>query len=370
VASAVVAGSLGKGNLGDEALLRAFLRRHRPHYRSVIVLTDGEVPAHEDVTRLPPPALALGRRFWFGATDRRRKRIAIHHASGGGPLEYVWLGGLLGHIAPHLQARWKELEWAASLNPRLIYYFGDADDRLNDTRYTRPLIDRMNSLESWIAVRSAEAAAALRDAGLGGEIHVGVDPVLYDRAVRWGTPFERRAPDAHAVAINPCGHPAAGGKPIWLDAARAAVAHSLPVRWISLCDPDDLDSCRALMEATAAGAPQHPQTLHSGSNAEEGLLDAAVCVAGRYHGMIFALTRGVPTIPVSYGPKMTRLARLLGLEHWVTGEEPDAHEGRTVPIGTLVNEALDGRWAMDEKALAAALAAHTRALETLTVPAP
>ncbi len=45
---AVVAGSLGKGNAGDDAILEAFLNQHVRDYASVIVLThDGKMGKQE-----------------------------------------------------------------------------------------------------------------------------------------------------------------------------------------------------------------------------------------------------------------------------------------------------------------------------------
>lgn len=354
-----MAGSLGKGNLGDEALLEAFLFAHRQRYESITVLTEGSGGGGErasDLRRLEPPVLAAGRRFWRGTVDRRRKRHAIATHGGAGPVDYVWLGGLLGHSEHHLRARSLELEWATGLRPRLVYYFGDADDRFPEAPQANQVITRMNRLPSWIGVRSPEAAEALRRAGLEGAVHVGVDPALYHRATQWGIPFVPRTAPTPAVAIVPC--MAVTEPAIWLDAAQAAVALDLPIRWVSLSDADDLELCRELARTVESGAPHHPQSIHGGANAESGIRGASVCVAGRYHGMIFGVSHGAATIPVPYGPKMTRLAHLLGLEDWIPHDD--------APLDALVREAVAGKWRIDYPALESALTRHKTALETFS----
>ncbi len=351
-----MAGSLGKGNLGDEALLEAFLVAHRHRYESIIVLTEECGGTASDVRQLEPPVLAAGRRFWRGTMDRRRKRHTIATHGGAGPVDYVWLGGLLGYIEPHLRARSRELKWAAGLRPRLVYYFGDADDRFPDTPHANRVITRMNRLPSWIGVRSPEAAESLKRAGLKGPVHVGVDPALYHRATHWGVPFVPGTPPMPAVAIVPC--VAVTEPAIWLAAAQTAVALNLPIRWVSLCDADDLELCQELSRAVEHSAPHHPQSIHGGANAESGIRGASVCVAGRYHGMIFGVSHGAATIPVPYGSKMTRLAHLLGLEDWIPHHD--------TALDALLRAAVAGKWQLDYQALESALTGHKTALETLS----
>ncbi len=64
----MVAGSLGKGNASDDAILQAFLDEHACNFASVIVLThDPRLWQDPSITELPPPgewrmdAEALGR---------------------------------------------------------------------------------------------------------------------------------------------------------------------------------------------------------------------------------------------------------------------------------------------------------------------
>ncbi len=352
-----MAGSLGKGNLGDEALLEAFLFAHRHRYESITVLTEGSGGERaSDLRQLEPPVLATGRRFWRGTVDRRRKRHAIATHGGAGPVDYVWLGGLLGPSEHHLRARSRELKWATGLRPRLVYYFGDADDRFPEAHQANQVITRMNRLPSWIGVRSPEAAEALKRAGLEGAVHVGVDPALYHRATQWGIPFVPRRAPTPAVAIVP--YLAVTEAPTWLAAAQAAVSLDLPIRWVSLSDADDLELCRELSRTVEHGAPHHPQSIHDGANAESGIRGASVCVAGRYHGMIFGVSHGAATIPVPYGPKMTRLAHLLGLEDWIPHH--------VASLDALVREAVAGKWQMDYRALESALTSHRTALESFS----
>ncbi len=58
----MVAGSLGKGNAGDDAILQAFLDEHARDYASVIVLTHDPQPTKDPfITELRPPHIAASK---------------------------------------------------------------------------------------------------------------------------------------------------------------------------------------------------------------------------------------------------------------------------------------------------------------------
>ncbi len=320
---ALVSGSFGQGNLGDEALLEAFLERHRSEYLSTLVLKAGlAADARPTEVTMPLPRLATGWRTWWGLSDRIQKRRLICKQMADGSREYVWLGGLLAHIHPHNRARYKELLWAISTCSRFRYYFGDVGDGFTESPVARKIVRLLDRIDARIAVRSEAAARILVEAGLRTKVHVGLDAVLYDRVVRWRIPFQRRAAATDIAAIIPCNCKPDFYQAAWLATARAAVRLGLRLRWISLCDPADLALCARLVERVRAEYPNHPQEIYGGNRAENGLSQAACCIATRYHGAIFALSQGVPTLAVPYTHKVRRLFRLLGMQDWLIEPEP------------------------------------------------
>src|SRR5262249_7764793 len=246
---ALVSGSFGQGNLGDEALLNTFLERHRPEYRSTLVLKSGHAAsAPPTQATMPLPRLATGWRTWWGRSDRIQRRRSICERMADGSREYVWLGGLLAHILPHNRARYKELLWAISFCSKLLYYFGDVGDGFAESPVARKILRLLDRIDARIAVRSEAAAQILVEAGLRAKVQVGVDAVLYDRVVRWGIPFKRREAATDVAAIIPCNCKPHVYQAAWLAAARAAVRLRLRLRWVSLCDPADLALCARLVE--------------------------------------------------------------------------------------------------------------------------
>ncbi len=360
---AVIAGSLGKGNLGDETLLQTFLGRHWPDYDALSVVVDGARAAPgPEVQVVPVPTFALGRRFWRGFAERRRAARSIVEHAPQAARELVWLGGLLGPDEPHTRRRLHELRWALGFCRRPVYYFGDAADGLAEAPSAAPLVRLLDESEAFVAVRSAEAAAALTDAGLRAPIRTGVDPVLYDRAAQRPPPFTRRQPPTETVVIVPCVYHRARWLETWIAAARAAVRYRLTLCWVSFSDDDDLALCHELADAVRREHPDHPQEVGPSHVAEAHIARAACCVATRYHAAIFALTEGVPVIGIAYDVKIARLLRLLEMDEFVV-DDPDGEGGQ---IADHVRRAAGGAWAPDYARLSGMLADHTRTLEALT----
>jgi len=348
---AVVAGSLGQGNAGDDAILQAFLDEHARDYASVIVLTHDPQPLQDpSITELRPPHIAVGKRFWRGMRERSTMRDRIESNAGGAPVDYVWLGGLLGRIAEHVEARRHELQWARSFADRFVYYFGDAEDELIEVGAAQRLAEVMNRGDAWIAVRSPEAATVLQAIGIQPPIAIGIDPALFDRAKKLGLPFRRTRATTNALAIIPCGPFEKAFRESWVAAARTANDRGYQIKWVSMCDPVDLNLCQSLQR-------ECPGTVEPAANAERTLADAACVMATRYHGAIFGLSAGVPTIICPYSSKMRRLAKLLDLDRWVVNAHADSAK-----VPTLVDQVFAGEWRMDAEALARSVAGHAEAL--------
>ncbi len=351
---AVVAGSLGKGNTGDDAILQAFLDEHAREYASVIVLTHDPQPSQDpSIIELRPPHIAVGKRFWRGMRERSTMRDRIRSNAGDGPVDYVWLGGLLGRIAEHVEARRHELQWARSFADRFVYYFGDAEDELVDVGAAERLVAVMNRGDAWIAVRSPEAAAVLQAIGVQPPIVVGVDPALFDRAKRRGLPFPRAQAATNLLAIIPCGPFEDAFRESWIAAAHKADDCGYQIKWVSMCDPVDLDLCQSLQRECQG-------TVVQAESAERALADAACVMATRYHGAIFGVSAGVATIICPYSSKMRRLVKLMDLDRWVVNAHADSAK-----VPTLIEQVLAGEWRMDAEALARSVDAHAEAVQQL-----
>jgi hypothetical protein len=369
---AIVSGSFGLGNLGDESLLETFLERHRVDYRSALVLSTGSSDglARRDMT-LPLPRFAIGWRFWWGISDRIQRRRLILARTKDGLREYVWLGGLLGQIPAHNLMRFKELIWASSVCSRFLYYFGDVGDGFAEMAVARKLVRLLDRVDARIAVRSEEAARILEEAGLRTKVHVGLDPVLYDRVVRWGVPFRRRAAASDAFAIIPCNHRPDFHQAAWLGAARAAIRLGMRLRWISFCDREDLPLCLGLAEQIQAEHPNYPQEVCGGDSAEQALSGSVCCLATRFHGAIFALSQGVPVLAVPYDHKLQRLFRLLRLQDWlIKPKQLETSRPFEAQMLERLRRALEGHWRPDYAVLRTQADAHRQALVSLGASYP
>jgi hypothetical protein len=365
---AVVGGSLGKGNLGDDMLLRVFLKQVGPDYRAVTVLSqDAPEDLGAGVSVVPPAPVAVGRRFWHGATDRPRLRRRIVARAPEAERDCVWLGGLFGPHRIINLARDRELSWARSFCNRLVYFFGDVHDGFLACSIARRLVRRIDSGEAWLAVRSAEAADLLDHLGVRSRLWVGVDIVLYDLARQLGWPFRRRNEATATLAIVPCIYRSGRFFDAWLAAARGAADRGLGVRWVSFCDAEDLPLCRALADALAAQRPGHPQAVHRATASDLGLGDAAACIASRFHGAIYSLASGLPTIGFAYDPKVRNLFRMFGIEDWLASDPARLPgEALAAELAERLDAALDGRFAPVYDEFARRLAGHEAALVDLT----
>ena len=364
---AVISGSLGKKNLGDDLLLQMALRQLGGAYGATSVLSeDPDEPLGPGIAVDRPPPLAIGNRFWRGGRDRSALRRRIAARMPGAPIDFLWLGGLLTPDLLNNKGRLRELSWARGFCARLVYFFGDAHDGFMACAQARPIVRLIDGGENWLAVRSEEAANTLDLLGLKSEVRVGVDIFLYDLARRLGWPFRRRAEPSATMAIIPCVHRSARFQPSMLAAARLGARRGLAIRWISFCDPEDLALIRDLAAALDRELPGHPQSIHRATAEDAGLDDAACCMATRYHGSIFALAAGVPTIGLSYDPKVRNLFGMFRLHDWIAPDPgrypPAAFQGR---LDEQLSAALDGSFAPDYREFGRRMVAHEAALADL-----
>lgn len=353
---AVVNGSLGIGNLGDETLLATLMRTEARRYVRWTVIGGPRQRSASDIQVLPSPQFAMGRVPWRGAFSQRYSRRSIERFSPMQQRDYVWVGGLFGN-ARHILGRVKEAQWCRRFCERIVYYFGDAEYGEESMPAARSLAEELNKGPSWIAVRSSEAAERLAEAGYQGRIWVGLDIVLHDRIRRWGLPFERRTELSDSIVINPVKHKMEFAH-AWLGAARAAVKFGLRINWVSFFDPADLEACHILRDELKKEFPNHPQEICSIQEAESAFDKAVVCVATRYHAAISAFTNGVPVLAVPYSSKVSWLFHRLGLSQWIEVNEISADGWRH----RLRDLSVKAGWTPDWSRLAADAAAHDAAL--------
>ncbi len=178
---AIVAGSLGKGNLGDYMLMRAFLGEMGDYYWPTTVLTDNFAETEAlGVEAETPPSYPVGRRYWSAIYERNQLKERIKTRSPLLERDYVWLGGLFSTDKPINLVRRSELAWARQFCSRFVYYFGDAHDSFSECSTAADFVKLVDGGESWIAVRSKEAADVLVRSGVKSKIRVGLDSVLYE----------------------------------------------------------------------------------------------------------------------------------------------------------------------------------------------
>ncbi|MFM6290655.1 MAG: polysaccharide pyruvyl transferase family protein, partial [Dolichospermum sp.] len=318
---ALLTGALHNGNMGDHALAKAFIAQHNDHCEKITILGDSHpdlISLNKSVVSVPP--FAIGKRFWYGWRERNKTIKLLEKQNPNLFRTYVWVGGVIGKNIYHLRSRYEELKWQSTFCNKFIYYFGDVGAGFNEgdnVPISQKIIGKLNSINSWISVRSDEAAAILVNSGIKVPVHTGLDAVLFDRATRYGIPFKRRIDDSGAISIIVCHYRAREFIDIWQAAAASAVKLNLKVYWISLCDSEDLSLCQKLANDFQADFPQHPMEVVKGVNGEEKIAESSICVATRLHGCIFSLTSGIPTIAIPYGAKIDRLFDFLSLNEWV-----------------------------------------------------
>ena len=365
---AVITGGLHTGNIGDHALAKAFVNQQKDNYQKLTIL--GE--AYQDLlsigeTIISPPPMAIGYRFWYGHKQRIETRKKINEEMPDAIRDYIWLGGLLGHSFHHTKLRYQELKWASSFSEKLIYYFGDVGLGFENVVGGKKLVTKINSLNSLIAVRSTEAADLLIDAGLSSKVFVGIDAALYERCIKSRIPFIRQEKEIGAVAIVVCQYRSEQFIDIWRAAAVSAIKLNMKVLWISLCDSEDLSLCKQLLQEFSEKYPNYPMEIVAGINGERKIAEASVCVATRFHGAIFGITSGVPTIGLPYGMKIQRLFEFLNLEDWIA--DPTLKTGNNTDwnsiLHEMIQEALAGKFQPDYSQLESGIKAHKEALADL-----
>lgn len=300
----VISGYYGFGNAGDEAVLSAILgalRQRLPTARITVLSADPPSTRRiHNVHAVPRTGLRL-----LGTLAGADLFI-----SGGGSLiqdatsarSAVYYLGLLA-LAAVLSRR--TMVYAQGIGPLRRGWI---------RRFTRAVLGRADL----IAVRDDDSQRLLRELGVTGVIHVVADPVFAldpapDIDVR-DLLGPRSAPRI-GVAMRPWGDNAY--VEVLIEALRGArESTGAQVVVFAFHPARDLAICRAAADALGARvvADLHPREMM----AAVATLDLLIGV--RLHALIAAIGAGVPSVGLSYDPKVDGLFRRIGIGHLLSIE--------------------------------------------------
>ena len=308
-------GWYGTDNLGDDAILDAVVAASRALGISIDRFSTRRVTAD-------PRAVCLrSREFWRYVTAcRRATRVVL---GGGGILKDEGLGPLLEFLLTAVLARVFRRP-VALLSVGVGPFYG-APGRL--------LIGAIARLASVRVVRDRESAAYLHRLGIR-NVHVAADPIFsLSSAARAATELRRRRHRA-LFCVRPWFHIGRSKTIGTWDAfaeslatiARGLLRAGWQVHFACLYWPQDREAAFDVVARVSADSRITVQSHSIGwSELVDDVRDAGVVIAMRYHCIAVAALAGVPTVALSYEPKVAALARELGLPR-VSLDEPSFAE--------------------------------------------
>ncbi len=355
-------GSLGKGNLGDEALLGSFVSEHREDFTDFYAICSGSFGRpRSEVGRLDSPLLFSGWRSFRGRSEKASaKRDWLNEV--GASAVHACLGGLfVGDIFVDLRAQMFEL--TRSIGWRRCYYFGDFYPCCRRTRRLKELFRLLNDVDAWVGVRSQEAADLMFDRGFRGNINVGVDPVLYAQCSNAESLLKRRDEAQEFAALIPS-YKAVDDQAVkrwWCNAVHQVEKVGLQIRWCIFDEMFDVAAASEISMACGKSEEQFQGSLCFGEHALRTVERAAICFSERYHGSIFPMAAGVPTVTHGWNEKIRRLFQLLELDAWCVQDQRDEVKSK-VRLNELIKQALSNQWHPNVRLLKTELASHRQAL--------
>ncbi|WP_442506632.1 polysaccharide pyruvyl transferase family protein [Novipirellula sp. SH528] len=315
VNSAVIAGSFGVGNTGDEELLKSFLdvQNRDSHPRQVSIVSKNEMVGHK-TCQLPP--FYYGWRSYRGTISQSRfiKNIAVENTSDG---IFVWMGGLLGEPI-HIDLRAQQLGCFAKAGYRPAYFFGDVELAARGARHLKKICEIWAERSGWVGVRSEQAAELLNEANCRVDIHVGVDPVVYRRYEIEKLRFVRQQTPEAALVLCPSSPAILDVKRLkfWTNCVIEAAELGIPIWWC-LFDDGDFVAVKVIMAEARKSHPRiEEQEVYTGLAAITRIERASMAIVSRFHALIFASTAGIPTVVEGWNDKLCRFHSLLGLDDW------------------------------------------------------
>ena len=291
--SACIDGHFGHCNLGDEELRTSFLQEHRATFNDVITISGVSENCDDDSFRVAPyyyqgwryaRGLIAQWKFWHSLPQEGSARRIL-----------VWMGGLLGESS-HIEIRSQSLAWALRYKWLPSYWFGDVELKAAESSALLNITNAWNQSDSWIAVRSNEAAQILKDAGLQRRIRVGIDPVLYriwnhDRQLLNSNNQRNRL-----AVIIPCQGNMKRMESIvfWSQITKRIRDRGMETRWGIFDSQWDRELVKEISRACGDSGKQLASETLSHENTLSEISKSSLCFSGRYHGAIFPLALNVP----------------------------------------------------------------------------
>jgi polysaccharide pyruvyl transferase WcaK-like protein len=361
--SVLLDGSFGKGNLGDDALLQAFLGLHSSDFCETFVVGDTEKVSRFGCQAVSPPPLLPGwRRYRYMLSTQRL--LARWKVLSNSPTVYACLGGLLGDPV-HVDLRAQMFGLVEALQWRPAYYFGDIEPSCRLDRGLKQIIKFWNRSDSWIGLRSKQAVEMLAKFGVDQDrLFLGVDPVLFERSELLFAQTKRRSSQKSIIAMVPSFwvHTQPETLEWWKMVTTITRDRGLQPKWCIFDESHDVAAARKVCLAAGYSASEFEGQILFGPQAITATEDAELCFTDRYHGAIFPITAGVPTIARGWNGKITRLYSLLCLEEWCAVKDANSPNWK-LNLERLVDLALSGQWRPDLSQLQVDLKSHSDALE-------
>ncbi len=302
---ALLAGAFGQGNLGDDALLQAFVNA-LPEWH--LRVTTSDPAAAEQVGCEPVPAR---RPAAVAAAARASDAILV-----GGGTVFKALHPSSGRRPLALLANTSALVAVSSALHRPVAMVGVGADRLHGRR-ARALSRFIVKHADLLVLRDEESAAEMFCSDIPGPFRIGADP-----AWTLVVPPDR-VPAVHDGAVRVVPSHLANGADGWsgmvdrlTDTVGRLLAMGLAVElqaWqhqAGSSDGDDRAITDTLVDRLGPSVEvvPTPRSMHS---AVESMIGTGTVLSFRFHALIAAAAAGVPTVAVTHEAKLGALARRL-----------------------------------------------------------
>lgn len=320
----MICGAYGRGNAGDEAILRALitgLRRENPALPICVISRDPEK------TRAQHGVDAIGTfdvRGWL----RKMRETALYLSGGGTLLQDATSARSLWYYLLHLRAAKRRgcavLLCGCGIGPLL---------RAGSRRRTRNYVNRYADA---VCLRDAASRQELEALGVKAPIRLAADPALllpkpepaFAQAVLAEQGFAPEQ-DFFLVALRPWAGVAEKLPLLAAEIERAAGAYGCEPVLFALEPETDLP----ILEQMQALLPGTPRIVKASERWEEtaclfGRMRAVLSI--RLHPLIFAASQGIPAAGIVYDPKVKGFLEDLGSRAYCTIDELSAERLRAL----------------------------------------
>ena len=303
--TALLAGAFGQGNLGDDALLDAFVTA-LPEWRVVATAADPVASTSSGCS-----AVAARRPATVAARALRCDAVVV----GGGTL-YKRLHPDVGRPRVGRLANTAALVAGASAIGRPVALVGVGAEPFTD-RGARRLARFVVRHANLMVLRDEETAAELAAAGAPGPYRVGADPAW----TLLGPPSEGRAVGARRVLVIPSSLAMAGDGRAGMVARLARTVDRLASEGVDVvvqpfqratADGEGDETLVAELAGAVGGEVEllPPATSLADASSAMGAMGAVLTF--RFHGLVAAAAAGVPVVAIGHEAKLRGLARRLG----------------------------------------------------------